>query len=105
MTSLYKIKQELEGQESYDPGNALQNTQQLGKTELQWLKRVLPRQFMDYTDIFSQEASNELPLHHLYNHKITIDDPKGPDGLRYSLLCHHSEHKLQEMKCFLEEKL
>jgi hypothetical protein len=105
VTSLYKIGRELESRASSDLVDVPPGARQPSKTELQWLKRILPKQFVAYADTFLQEASNELPPHHSYDHKIVINDPKGPDGLGYSPLCHHSEHELQEMKRFLEENL
>src|SRR4051794_17730092 len=104
-TSLYEIGRELEDRVLNNPNDAPPGARRAGETELQWLRRVLPKQFADYADTFSQEASNELPPRRSYDHKITIDDPKGPDGLGYSPLHHHSEYELQEMKRFLEENL
>jgi hypothetical protein len=35
--------------------------QQPEETELQWLKRVLPKEYQEFADVFSKEASNQLP--------------------------------------------
>ena len=79
-TSIYEIDQELSSRKPVkknEDGNPA-GTQQDGETELQWLKRILPEEFKDYADVFSQEASNELLPHWLYNHMIKIEDLKGP---------------------------
>jgi hypothetical protein len=62
--------------------------QQPGETELEWLQRILPPELREYADVFSKEASNELPPRRFYNHKIQIDDPKEIDTLGYSPLRH-----------------
>jgi len=65
----------------------------------------LPEEFRDFADVFSREASNVLPPHRPYDHKIQINNPKGPESLGYSPLRQQSTHELQEVKRFLEENL
>jgi hypothetical protein len=106
-TSMFEIDRELEARESTtsEIDEVPAGTRRPDETELQWLKRILPEEFKDYTDVFSQEASNELPPHCPYDHTIEIEDPKGPASLGYSPLRQHSTYELQEMKRFLEENL
>ena len=66
---------------------------------------MLPKEYGSYTDVFSKEASNVLPPHRSYDHKVQIDDPKGSESLGYSPLRHQSTQELQEVKRFLEENL
>ena len=79
-TSLYKIDQIIEEKERYKE----LEEQQESKTKLQWLCYVLPSQYKDYADIFSKEASDKLPPHRPYNHRIQLEDPQ--QMLGYSLL-------------------
>jgi hypothetical protein len=69
------------------------------------LKRILPPEYTKYADVFSREASNVLPPHRPYDHRIYIDDPRGAAALGYLPLHNHSMHELQVMKRFLEENL
>jgi len=101
-TSLFEIERELGARK--DPEPALSEQQQ-EETELQWLSRVLPEEFREFADVFSKEASNVLPPHRPYDHKIQIDGPKGPESLGYSPLRQQSTYELQEVKRFLEENL
>ena len=55
--------------------------------------------------MFSKEASNVLPPHRSYDHKIQIDNPEKLGSLGYSPLYHQSTQELQEIKRFLEENL
>jgi hypothetical protein len=89
--SFFEIDKELESrqEDEFVPGE-----QQPGETELQWLARVLPEEFKDFADVFSKEASNVLPPYRPYNHKIQIDDPKGPESLGYSPLRQQSTYEL-----------
>jgi hypothetical protein len=60
--------------------------QQLNETELQWLQQILSREFCNYVDIFSKKASNVLPLHCPYNHKIVLTEPNREQQLGFSPL-------------------
>jgi hypothetical protein len=75
------------------------------ETEQQWLERILPIELWEYADVFSREASNVLPPHRSYDHKIQLKDLASPESLEYSLLYNQSTFKLQETKRFLEENL
>jgi hypothetical protein len=106
-TSLFEIDRELAAREppECEVDGTTAGTRRPDETELQWLQRILPHEYTDYADVFLQEASNELPPHRPYNHKIEIEDPKGLASLGYSPLRQHSTLELQEMKLFLEENL
>ena len=86
-TSLYEIDRILEEQLSQEADLA-EGDQQPDETELQWLQRVLPKDYKDFADVFSKEASNVLPPHRSYDHKIQIDVPKALESLGYSPLYH-----------------
>ena len=103
-TSLYEIDRILEERQSQEADLA-EGDQQPDETELQWLQRVLPNDYKDFADVFSKEASNVLPPHRSYDHKIQIDDPKALESLGYSPLYHQSTDELKEIKRFLEENL
>ena len=100
--SLFEIDREIEAR---GPETSNMDPQRPDETELEWLKRMLPPELVDYADVFSKEASDQLPPHRPYDHKISIDSPKGPESLGYSPLRHQSTHELQETKRFLEENL
>jgi len=107
VTSLYEISRELEASQAPDlaPEEAPASLQQPYETELQWLGRILPVELRDYADVVSREASNVLPPHRPYDHKIRLDSSDGPRAIGYSLLRHQSTLELQETKWFLEENL
>jgi hypothetical protein len=65
---------------------SLEDARQLDETELQWLKRILLKELIEYANVFSREASNVLLPHCSYNHKIHIDNSKSSKSLRYSPL-------------------
>jgi hypothetical protein len=104
--SLFEIDRELEARKEVvaEVEPAL-GEQQPHETELQWLARVLPDEFKEFAEVFSKEASNVLPPPRAYDHKIQIEDPKGPESLGYSPLRQQSTYELQEVKRFLEENL
>ncbi len=106
-TSLYEIDRLLkERQETEDPERVRGPLEQrLNETELQWLRRILPREFRDYADVFSKEASNVLPLHCPYDHKIVLTEPNGEQQLGFSPLYHQSTAELEEVKKYLVENL
>jgi len=102
--SLYDIEREMQRRDSIEEPLSPED-QQPGEAELEWLQRVLPPELREYADVFSKEASNELPPRRFYDHKIQIDDPKGIDTLGYSPLRHQSTEELLQIKSFLEENL
>ena len=86
--TLDKIDSELHyWQDSHETAK-LAREQQENKSKLQWLRRVLPKEYGSYIDIFSKKASNILSPHWSYNHKVQIDNPKGLESLGYSPLYH-----------------
>ena len=103
--TLDEIDSELRHRQDSHETAKLAGEQQENESELQWLRRVLPKEYGSYADVFSKEASNVLPPHRSYDHKVQIDDPKGSESLGYSPLRHQSTQELQEVKRFLEENL
>jgi hypothetical protein len=87
-TSMFEIDRKLEARAppTRTDVEVLAGSRWHNETELQWLERVLSSKFTDYADVFSQEASNELPSHRPYDHAIKIEDLRGPESLKYSLL-------------------
>jgi hypothetical protein len=65
-TSMFEIDRELEARipeaRKFEDNN--KDAQRLDETELQWLQRILPKELVDYADVFSREASNVLPPLH-----------------------------------------
>jgi transposase InsO family protein/predicted aspartyl protease len=104
-TSIFEIDRELEARAPTRPDSYSKGARRPEETEVQWLARTLPSEYAEYADVFSREASNVLPPHRAYDHKIHIEDPKGAGALGYSPLRSHSTHELQVMKRFLEENL
>jgi hypothetical protein len=104
-TSFYEIDKELESRKLEQVTKPAPGDQQPHEAELQWLQRILPKEYRDFADVFSKEASNILPPHRPYDHKIQIDNPEGVDGLGYSPLRQQSTQELEEIKRFLEENL
>jgi len=86
-TSIYEIDCILQDRE-HQVVELSEIDQQPDETELQWLKRILPGEFRDCADVFSKEASNVLPPHRSYDHKIQIDNPEKLGSLGYSPLYH-----------------
>jgi hypothetical protein len=70
--SLYELDRELEDRKSIqEPKTELDPMdQQPHETELQWLQRILPKELKEFADVFSKMASNKLPPHRPYDHKI-----------------------------------
>jgi hypothetical protein len=107
-TSIYDISRELESRNELavaDESELRPQDQQPGETELQRLKRLLPEEFRDYSDVFSKDASNVLPPLRAYNHKIQLQNPEDVDSLGYSPLRKQTTQQLLEVKRFLEENL
>ncbi len=100
-TSLYEIDQILQKQKDLEA----KHERQPQETELQWLRRLLPEQYHDYADVFSKEASNKLPPHRPYDHKIQLEDPTDLQKLGYSPLYHQPTAELEAIKKYLIENL
>jgi len=105
--SLYELDRELkdrkQGQESKAEEPDLMD-QQPHESELQWLQRILPKELKEFADVFSKMASNKLPPHRPYDHKIQLEDPD-TSRIGYSPLRQQSTQELEEIKRFLEENL
>ena len=63
------------------------------------------KQYYKYIEVFSKEASDRLPPHRLYDHKIRLDTPDGVERLGYSPLYHQSTAELEAVKQYLIENL
>lgn len=61
--------------------------------------------YKDYADVFSKEASDQLPPHRSYDHKIQLNNPGDSDNLGFSPLYHQSSPELEEVKRYLTENL
>jgi predicted aspartyl protease len=104
-TSLHEIDQILQiRKEGLATDQQISSDRQENETELQWLKRLLPKQYQDYADVFSKEASDRLPPSRPYDHKIQLEKD-GASELGYSPLYHQSTAELEEVKRYLVENL
>ena len=56
---------------------------------------TIPAAYSEFEDVFSKEASDILPPHRTYDHKITLDKP---NTLGYSPLYKMSVTELKEVK-------
>jgi hypothetical protein len=79
--------------------------QQPEETELQWLKRVLPKKYREFADVFSKKASNQLLPHCTHNHKIQLENADSLNDIGYSPLYYYSAVKLEEVKRYITENL
>lgn len=89
-TSLLEIERIIEDRESEDPDT------------LQLIEERLPKKYDQFRDVFSKVASDRLPPHRNYDHKITLEEPL-PN--RYSPLYRQSTAELQATKEYLIENL
>ena len=62
-TSLYEINCILKERQAGEASKQSEQDRQPKESELQQLRRLLPRVYRDYTNVFSKEASDQLPLH------------------------------------------
>jgi hypothetical protein len=72
------------------------------ETPEQLVERQLPTQYADYKDVFSKAASDQLPPHRSYDHKIQLE---GENNLGFSPLYNHNLEELQAMKKYITENL
>jgi hypothetical protein len=91
-TSLYEIDRIL--REKQDPGTE--------ETDDQLVERLLPAEYAEYKDVFSKAASDTLPPHRPYDHKIQLETD---NTLGYSPLYQQSVDELLATKKYLEENL
>src|SRR2546430_2275506 len=66
------------------------------------IRRKLGMNYSKYADVFSQKASDLLPPHRPYNHKIELTTPL-PDS--YSLLYKQTMEELKYLKQWLQDNL
>ncbi|KAG5335796.1 hypothetical protein C0989_000301 [Termitomyces sp. Mn162] len=48
------------------------------KTEEQILYKVVPPEYHEFTNVFSEGSAKELPPHHSYNYKIDLEGGASP---------------------------
>jgi hypothetical protein len=104
-TSLYKIDRLLQEHVEQDHHQQDAGERQENETEIQWLKRLLPNQYRSYADVFSKEASDKLPPHRPYDHKIQLEETADAQKLGYSPLYHQTTQELEATKKYLVENL
>lgn len=67
-------------------------------------REILPPEYHDLLDVFSKKASDELPPHRSYDHRIELEgDPQ--EHLKNAPLYHMSNEELAVVKKYLEENL
>ncbi|KAG5720928.1 hypothetical protein E4T56_gene850 [Termitomyces sp. T112] len=72
------------------------------KMEKQILFKVVPPEYHEFADMFSEGSAKELPPHHSYDHKIDFKDGASPPfGKIYNM----SEIKLRAPKEYLNNML
>ena len=97
-TSLYEIDRIIEEKESELSG------QESELTDEELVEQKLPRRHQKFKDVFSKAASDILPPHRPYDHKIEIE-PDKEDTLGYSPLRQQSTAELQATKQYLIDNL
>jgi hypothetical protein len=94
-TSIYEIDQRLvELRSPQEP--------EIEETEEEMLRRTVPVEYHDLLDVFSKKASEELPPHRPYDHKIELE---GSVPFSYSPLYKMTEEELEALKEYLTENL
>jgi hypothetical protein len=91
VTSLYEIDRLIE--------EALQDEDEETKEEIE---KRLPPACKDYLDVFFKVASNKLPLHRLYDHKIQLE---ADCNLGFHLLYKQTAAELLATKQYIIENL
>ncbi|KAG5723599.1 hypothetical protein E4T56_gene18161 [Termitomyces sp. T112] len=72
------------------------------KMEEQILSKVVPPEYHEFADVFSEGSAKELPPHRSYDHKIDLEEGTSlPFGKIYNM----SEIKLQALKEYLDDML
>jgi hypothetical protein len=102
---LYKIDQLLQERKAEQLNDVALGDQQPEETELQWLKRVLPKEYQEFADVFSKKASNQLPPHRTHNHKIQLENANSLNDIGYSPLYYYLAVELEEVKQYITENL
>jgi transposase InsO family protein len=94
-TSIYEIDRILEEREA-----ELEDTP--FESEEAVLRRTVPKEYHDLLDVFSKKASNELPPHRIYDHKIVLEKDL---PLGYNPLYQQTTEELQALKAYLIDNL
>jgi predicted aspartyl protease len=90
-TSLYELDRLIKDKAAQDD-----------EATLEEIRSRLPTGFQLYEDVFSKAASNVLPPHRSYDHKIQLE---AENTLGYSPLWHQSESELRAIKQYLLDNL
>ncbi|KAG5348539.1 hypothetical protein C0989_010077, partial [Termitomyces sp. Mn162] len=70
--------------------------------EEQILSEVVPPEYHEFADMFSEGSAKELPPHHSYDHQINLEEGTSPPfGKIYNM----SEIKLWALKEYLNDML
>jgi hypothetical protein len=65
-------------------------------------EELVPHEYHDFIDMFSEELAQEIPLHHDYNHWIELKEgTTPPHGKLYNM----SEVELKTLKDYLDDML
>ncbi|KAG5718580.1 hypothetical protein E4T56_gene16600 [Termitomyces sp. T112] len=72
------------------------------KTEEQILSEVVPLEYHEFADVFSEGSAKELPPHHSYDHKIDLEEGTSP---LFGKIYNMSEVKLRALKEYLNDML
>ncbi|KAG5716136.1 hypothetical protein E4T56_gene10941 [Termitomyces sp. T112] len=72
------------------------------KMEEQILYEVVPPEYYEFADVFSEESAKELPLHHSYDYKINFKEGASP---LFGKIYNMSKIKLQALKEYLDDML
>ncbi|KAG5724272.1 hypothetical protein E4T56_gene15915 [Termitomyces sp. T112] len=72
------------------------------KMEKQILYEVVPLEYHEFTDMFSEGSAKELPPHHSYDHKIDLEEDALP---LFGKIYNMSESKLWALKEYLNNML
>jgi transposase InsO family protein len=92
VTSLYEIDRIISEKETLEED----------KVTAEEICQKLPAAYASYVDVFSKVASNQLPPHRLYDHKIQLE---AANTLGYSPLYQHTAEELKALKQHLIENL
>ncbi|KAG5719441.1 hypothetical protein E4T56_gene20638 [Termitomyces sp. T112] len=72
------------------------------KMEEQILSKVVPPEYHEFADMFSEGSAKEFPLHHSYDYKIDLEEGTSPPfGKIYNM----SKIELQALKEYLDDML
>lgn len=72
------------------------------KSEEELLKEVVPEEYHDFADVFSEGFAKSLPPHRPYDHKIDLEEGTSPPSRK---IYNMSETELKALKDYLDEML